>query len=356
MNPLYLILALVLLSLLYRFFLARALLQLSVTRQFSKPAVFEGESGEMTEIISNPSALPIVWLRLESSISNALQFSGQHDLYLNGDRHIESLFTFLPHQRIIRRYPVHFKKRGNYSVSSSALTAGDVTGLCQVMQETTCSADILVWPRLLNRSVLLSFPLGISSASASLDQDPSLYRGLREYRAGDPIRSIHWPSSAKVGKTMIKQHDPVGVSRFMILLNGQKHAEQWGDLMDYEKAEIEYAISLAATLSVHYLTQGCQVGFATNLKTASEANGPYIAPRAGSTQKTLILNALARLQIHLGLRLETYLSSLPLTRDMHIILLTYYLTPSLEAAIGTLRQKGFEINTHLIRFPQKSSS
>ena len=40
--------------------------RISCSRSFSKSVVFEGESGEMVEIVRNDSPFALPWLRLES--------------------------------------------------------------------------------------------------------------------------------------------------------------------------------------------------------------------------------------------------------------------------------------------------
>jgi hypothetical protein len=35
--------------------------------------------------------------------------------------------------------------------------------------------------------------------------------GVREYRAGDPLRRIHWRSSARLGELVVREYEPPGV-------------------------------------------------------------------------------------------------------------------------------------------------
>lgn len=352
MNILIFMLAFLLITLAYRLLLVYAALpHLGLERHFSKRSLFQGESGEMTEIVSNTSFLPIVWLRVESSIANALQFTEDPDLALNGDRHIQSLFTLLPRQRIIRRYPVTFRLRGAYSVSSSALTAGDVTGMCQVMKECACNADILVWPKLIPERDLPPILLGTIGEwrlHHPLSEDPYMIRGLREYRPGDPVRSIHWPTTARTGKTHITLHDPSSSANLLVLLNGQKTESQWGNLMDYEQAEIEDAISLAASLCVLVLKQGCSAGFGTNLKLQGRDETPLVHPQAGAAQIERLLDTFAMLRINFTLRFETYLKTLELRPGTDLLILTCYLTDDMNAVIAAMKRQGYRVQTFLL--------
>ncbi len=352
MNILIFLLIFLLLILLYRTALAfLALPHLTIQRSFSKRAVFEGDSGEMTEIVTNTSIVPIIWIRLESSIANALQFTEQTDLELNGDRHIQSLFTVLPRQRIIRRYPVQFRRRGAYSVSSSALTAGDVTGMCRIMKEQACRADILVWPKLIpDRDLppLLLGSIGQWRLAHPLSEDPFLIRGLREYQPGDPVRAIHWPTTAKTGRVHIALHDPSSGTRLLVLLNGQKTETQWSELMDYEQEAVERGISLAASLCLYALRQGCASGFASNLKLVDSDTTPFVPPAISGEQRERLLDTFARLKISFTLRFETYLKTITPDPGTDLLLLTFYLTDEMHAAVQSLRRQGHRVHIHLL--------
>ena len=352
MNILIFLLVFLLLLLLYRICLTTlALPHLTLQRHFSRKAVFEGECGEMTEIVTNASLIPIIWIRLESSIANALQFTEQTDLELNGDRHIQSLFTLLPRQRIIHRYPVQFRRRGAYSVSSSALTAGDVTGMCRIMKEQSCRADILVWPKLIpDRDLppLLLGTIGQWRLAHPLSEDPFLIRGLREYQPGDPVRAIHWPTTAKTGRVHIALHDPSSGTRLLVLLNGQKTENQWSELMDYEQAAIEYGISLAASLCLYALRHNCAAGFASNLKLTGSEETPFLPPVLSSGQREQLLSTFARLKISFTLRFETYLKTLSPDPGTDLLLLTFYLTDEMQAVIQSLRRRGHRVHVHLL--------
>ena len=58
---------------------------LRCTRAFSKPAVFAGEEGELTEVVRNDSPVIIPSLLLESRISRYLRLGRQENLLVSGD-------------------------------------------------------------------------------------------------------------------------------------------------------------------------------------------------------------------------------------------------------------------------------
>ena len=155
MNILAILLVFGVLTLLYGFVLAHfGMKRLEITRKFSRPAVFEGERGEMIETVSNYSSLPVPWLRVESRIPGGLQLGKMENLDLNGGMYYQSIFTVLPRQRIVRRHFVRFAHRGVYNVGNAALTCGGVSGLNSHSRDQDLNASVVVWPRLLDEDAL----------------------------------------------------------------------------------------------------------------------------------------------------------------------------------------------------------
>ena len=106
---------------------------LQCTRAFSRPAVFEGEEGEMVEIVRNDRPMLIPWLRVESHISPHLRLGrikngaassaaadAKDNLHVSGSRYYCSLFTLLPYQQIRRRHRVTFLHRGAYDLGNAS--------------------------------------------------------------------------------------------------------------------------------------------------------------------------------------------------------------------------------------------
>ena len=79
---------------------------LSCSRQFSRRSFFEGEEGELVEIISNDRPVLVPWLRVESRMSRHLQFGHQENLDISSNIYHKSLFILMPFQRITRRHHV----------------------------------------------------------------------------------------------------------------------------------------------------------------------------------------------------------------------------------------------------------
>ena len=263
--------ALILLAVLLALYALQAVLlryvglrHLTCTRAFSKPAYFEGDEGELIEIVRNDRAMIIPWLRVESGVSPHIRFGRQENLHISDTSHTCSLFTLMPYQQIRRRHRVSFLRRGAYNLGSASLTVGDLLGLCEMHREQAMDVPVLVYPRLLDEHAMpqpLTRLMSEAVARRQLLTDPFLLRGIRPYQAGDPVRDIHWNATARTGETQLRLHDPSAKSRLLVVLNMERTSAQWGErLMDYEQEEIEHEISIAATLCMMALDQGilCQ--------------------------------------------------------------------------------------------------
>jgi uncharacterized protein (DUF58 family) len=53
--------------------------------------------------------------------------------------------------------------------------------------------------------------------------------GIREYRAGDSLRRIHWRSSARHGELVVREYEPPGAQRLAILVDPQPPSPEIAD-------------------------------------------------------------------------------------------------------------------------------
>ena len=82
--------------------------------------------------------------------------------------------------------------------------------------------------------------------------DPmSGFVSLREYVAGDDPRMIHWPTTARTGTLMVREHVEVRRPEFTVVLDTAPTA---GTADDFEEA-----VDVAATLAVHAVRSGLDV-------------------------------------------------------------------------------------------------
>ena len=81
------------------------------------------------------------------------------------------------------------------------------------------------------------------------------FRGIRDYRSGDAVRSIHWPATARLERLVVKEWDPPAPrpGRFGILL----HAWGGGKRAVMRPENWERAISLVS--GIYYFCKSSQI-------------------------------------------------------------------------------------------------
>jgi uncharacterized protein (DUF58 family) len=108
----------------------------------------------------------------------------------------------------LRTYRLPTSRRGTYSVGPVELHRSDPFGLCRRVRALGHSQVISVHPRALP---LRPLPTGMSRnlEGPSSDMSPQgtvTFHRLREYVIGDDLRTVHWPSTARRGKLMVRHY------------------------------------------------------------------------------------------------------------------------------------------------------
>ncbi len=352
MSILNFLIALIVLYLGWTLTIRLGLKSLSCSRTFSRSAVFEGESGELIEIVRNDKPFIIPWLRVESYISPYLRMGKQDNLHVSNEMYYCSVFTLMPYQQIRRRNRVTFLKRGAYDLGNAALTSGDVLGLFQFLRTQELHAPVLVYPSLLASEDLpmpVSRILGELIRRRQLLQDPFLVRGIRTYQPGDPVRDIHWAATARTGETQVRIHDYSARTRLMVVLNVQPDDFQWGHyISDADSRRIEEGIRLAASVCMYALRAGLSAGFASNMPTGQSRDTTLVLPADGISQEEELLGTFARLNIRCTTKFPLFLESLSAYSDLDILVLSCYDSDSIRASIQKLQHSDNRVTFHLL--------
>ena len=138
-------------------------------------------------------------------------------------------------------YKIEAATRGHYEIGPLTVLVSDPFGLARIRVSGSEPSRLLVHPRIEK----LSLPRDVGerrSAAASALRQPTGPRGedfytLREYAEGDELRKIHWPSTAKRGKLMIRQEETPWHLRATILVDDRRSAHEGeGPLSSFEQA------------------------------------------------------------------------------------------------------------------------
>jgi len=137
-------------------------------------------------------------------------------------------------------------RRGYMRLSGMSLIRTDPLGLYRSTVTVPCEQSLLVLPRLYRTPAIQLAgsrkhnQRGVALASQIGDSEE--FVGLRDYRAGDPLRTIHWKSWAKVGKPVVKQYQDEFFSRYALIMD---------TFTPTDSALFEEAVSVAASFSTN---------------------------------------------------------------------------------------------------------
>jgi uncharacterized protein (DUF58 family) len=131
---------------------------------------------------------------------------------------------------------------------------GDPFGLVRAVESTTPDTSLTVHPRVDRIST--------RSLSAQADQDiripvPVIGRtgteffALREYEAGDDLRHVHWPTTARLDDLVIRQPENFWRGRLTVAADLRSAC--------HDAESLELALSAAASVAVSALRSGLQV-------------------------------------------------------------------------------------------------
>ena len=188
-----------------------------------------------------------------------------------------------------------FVRRGLYRLSGYRLATKFPFALFRKSRDVDAPLEVLVYPA---RVAVPRPPPRTTSkgdATASRIGRRGEFFGLRERRAGDDRRDIHWRSSARTGRLLVREYEDELARRVIIgvdnaLPQAVREAVDDGALEPAAEAQVfavERAISVAASLAAAYLEVGWTVELA--------ARGCHLPGGVGRQHEARIARALALL-------------------------------------------------------------
>jgi uncharacterized protein (DUF58 family) len=188
-----------------------------------------------------------------------------------------------------------FVRRGLYTLSGYRLATKFPFALFRKSRDVDAALDVLVYP------ARVSVPRPSPRTTARGDSTANRlgrrgeFFGLRERRAGDDRRDVHWRSSARTGRLLVREYEDELSRRVTIgvdnaLPEAVREAVHDGALTPAAEAQvsaIERAISVAASLAAVYLELGWTVELC--------ARGCHVAAGSGRMHEAKIGRALALL-------------------------------------------------------------
>ncbi|MBI4730592.1 MAG: DUF58 domain-containing protein [Chloroflexi bacterium] len=246
-------------------------------------------------------------------------------------------------------------RRGAYPLGPTLISAGDPFGLFPVEKHIPAADTLVVLPMAFPISEFPPppgiLPGGKTIRTKTADVTPHA-AGVREYVPGDPMKRIHWPSTARRGRFMVKEFEQDPQAEIWLFVDGQSNVhirkeDEQLPLIDEKlllrrpKVNLpcdtfEYAMSAAGSLAQHFLRNRRSVGLA-----CSSAKFTVLSSERGERQVGKLLETLSFLQPDGGipvLGLVTMQAKL-LPLGTGVILITPSTNPELLLAVEDLQRR-----------------
>jgi uncharacterized protein (DUF58 family) len=249
--------------------------------------------------VSNNSRIPRLWLEVkdESSLPGS---EGSRVITLLEPRQSRS---YLARTRLM--------ERGVFLLGPTVLISGDMFGLFPVNSKIETQEELLVYPLMVEVQNFPNLP-GLLPGGEALrrrtQQVTPNASGVREYVTGDPLNRIHWLSSVRRDKLIVKEFELDPLADVWIFVDAEARVQLSVAQADTQSHKYsiwqrdvriklppdsgEFAVSAAASVARHYLRRSRAVGLVTA--------GQYInllPPDRGGRQLGKILEALALLRM-----------------------------------------------------------
>ncbi len=186
----------------------------SYRRELGATRAAFGETVALTLELINLKLLPLTWLRIEDTVPRGLAIAGATVVgqgRADRTQALTLLTAMLPYERVVRRMEIRCNRRGELAFGPAVLELGDYLGTLTRRAAQPETDRLIVYPKLfpVHLGPLPSDRLlGRDRAHRSALADPVRAIGAREYRPGDPYRSIDWRSSARSDTLMVRVAEP----------------------------------------------------------------------------------------------------------------------------------------------------
>lgn len=294
--------------------------------------------------LTNDGRLPAAWV----------QITNETDMpFAAGSR----LFTLLQGKRF-RNYTARtwLIRRGGFQLGPTRITTGDPFGLFTASKIFEPNGSLVVFP-MIHKIESFPSPKGMLTGGQVIrKKSPDITphsAGVREYVSGDAMKRIHWLTSVRRGKLMVKEFEQDPQAEVWLFFDALKknhyqktYKEQevtFNDSLlrkrpkiELPPATLEYSVSVAASLANYYLRQHRAVGYASAGQTYH-----VIPAERGERQEAKILETLAFVKADGSLSLAELIAAQAalLPQGSSVILITPAVSIDLLHAVDELQRR-----------------
>ncbi len=217
-------------------------LQVGISRTVIPPRVHAGGAARVELRLANHTLRKTPTVRLFDAVT--------------GTRGANLLIGPLGHNEQARAaYQLPTDRRGALSVGPLDIVVADPFGICESRTTAVGLSQLVIYPHIDDLMALdhasSHDPQAMSRHPNALGRVGDDFYALRPYVVGDDMRRVHWPSVARTGELMIRQHELPWQERTTVLLDVQAGA--------HTPETFERAVSAAASILVAAHGRGDQI-------------------------------------------------------------------------------------------------
>lgn len=238
-----------------------ALENLHLKVDFSKNIADFGEDIELIEVAENKKRLPLPFIILKFEAPREIRFYDMENTSTSDHLYREDMLTMKAFSKHTRRIKAQCTKRGFYVFPRVGITTSDLFLLERFNREFSNDSYLVVLPEIINSEfirTLTSVTLSDLQCQRTLLTDPFTLAGIREYSPDDPMKSINWKASAKIGNLMVNQNASTCAQKVHIFLNLDFYNPK------HSTSLLEKSISLAYTYLHELADMGIPASIYTN--------------------------------------------------------------------------------------------
>jgi len=309
--------------------------RLKITRNFNN-SIYEGENLKVNIEIENITKKTISFIEI---LDHPVKRIVGKSLFLK-DKNKENSQFFVeiqPKEKISFTYTLIPKIRGVYIFEKFYINSYGPFGLFQYSKELKIKDELIVLP---NIPIINNIPLenlkgsGIKYSNKTIrSTEATLPYNVRDYKSGDNRKLIHWRTTARANKLMVKELESEQFLNVKILLDTQKGH----NIGEEEESTLEYMIKISAGMFRMCISKGCKVEllyFDNNkLNRLTEV-----------IQLKQILESFARIDTNTNIKLSELLIDEEVTSSNNI-LIPFFLNPEKNdiASLFQLYEKNFSV-------------
>ncbi|MFQ5614710.1 MAG: DUF58 domain-containing protein [Anaerolineae bacterium] len=249
-----------------------ALLNVSWVRVTRQTPSNRGQVGKFAEerfVLENTGPLPKLWIELKdhSELPN-------HRV----SRVISGLGARRGHSWIVHTYGF---RRGRFRLGPVTIASSDPFGLFYLQRELDLTSYLVIYPPAIELPYFnppVGELVGGEASHRRTHYVTTNVSGVRDYAPGDSFNRIHWRSTARTGRLIVKEFELDPMADVWIVLDMDRRAHAglsfdelpeldyrglpWEERPEFklEASTEEYGVAVAASLARHFLLQDRAVG------------------------------------------------------------------------------------------------